>query len=173
MPQIKTILRNRFKDAKKIAVLGIGSRFWGDDNAGIDVAEELKKQVKAKNFRVFLGETAPENLTGQIKKFKPSHLVIIDAVFGRLEPGQFCLIDIKQTGGESFSTHRLPLKIVCDYLTGCIDCQITVIGLQPKQLEFGSGLSKEVKASVKKITEILKHSIAQKHPPCGCSKAKI
>ena len=52
MPNLKTILKKKLKDAKKIAVLGIGSALRSDDAAGLLVAEELKKikNPKIKSF---------------------------------------------------------------------------------------------------------------------------
>ena len=99
MPGIKTILRDRLKNAQRVAVLGIGSELRADDAAGLLIAKELKtylKENKKRNqLKVFLGETAPENLTGQIKKFKPTHLIVIDAVDFNLEAGALRVVDIR------------------------------------------------------------------------------
>ena len=70
MSGLKTSLKNRLEGAAKIAVLGIGSLLRADDAAGMLVAEEVEKRcgkTKGKpEVKVFFGETAPENLTGEI-----------------------------------------------------------------------------------------------------------
>ena len=48
MPQIKTILKNKLKDAQRVAVLGIGSQLRADDAAGLLIAKEIKIYIKSK-----------------------------------------------------------------------------------------------------------------------------
>ena len=63
-------LKPELKGASKIVVLGVGSELRGDDIAGILAAENLKGKTSDK-LQVLIGGTAPENLTGEIKKLKP------------------------------------------------------------------------------------------------------
>lgn len=167
MHRIKTVLRDKLKDAQKVAVLGIGSQLRADDAAGLLIAQELKKYFKDKKKRnllkVFLGETAPENLTGQIKKFKPTHLVVIDAVDFHLETGALRVVDICTEAGVSFSTHRVPIGIFRDYLYKSIHCETILIGMQPGSTEFcGSlspGMPESMQAASQAIREVLKKFI--------------
>jgi len=167
MPQIKTILKDRLKSAQRVAVLGIGSQLRADDAAGLIIAKELKTYFKDKKKRnllkVFLGETAPENLTGQIKKFKPTHLVVIDAVDFHLKTGDLRVVDICTEAGVSFSTHRVPIGILRDYLYKSIHCETILIGMQPGSTEFCGGLSpgiqESTQAACKEIREVLKSFI--------------
>ena len=167
MPQIKLLLRNRLKGAHKVAVLGVGSPLRADDAAGLLIAQALKNQIKNKKKRnllkVFLGETAPENLTGQIKKFKPTHLIIIDAVDFHLQAGSLRVVNISAQAGVSFSTHRVPVGILRDYLHKSIRCETILIGIQPKSTEFCGCLSKgmleSTQAAGQEIGEVLKRFI--------------
>ncbi len=83
-------LKNRLLGAAKIAVLGIGSRLKGDDAGGVIAAEDLRgalsKNFEKLNVGIFIGGTAPENVTSEIKRFKPSHLIIVDAADMTGEP---------------------------------------------------------------------------------------
>ncbi|MCX5686330.1 MAG: hydrogenase maturation protease, partial [Candidatus Omnitrophica bacterium] len=93
MQDLKKTLAGRLAGAKKIAVLAIGSELRRDDSAGILVAEELEKNLKNSKARrvplkIFIGGTAPENLTGVIKKFKPSDILIVDALEMNRKPGE-------------------------------------------------------------------------------------
>lgn len=160
MPELKKALKKRLAGCKKLAVLGIGSEFRADDAAGILVSEELKKSLKKsrKHFpvEVFFGGTAPENLTGQIKRSKPSHLIIVDTVDAGKRPGAVLLFNPEDVGaGASFSTHKMPAKILVDYLVRSSGCQATIIGIQPKTIDFGKNISASVKVAVKKVASTL------------------
>jgi len=164
MKSVKTILKNKLKRARKIAVLGIGSALRADDAAGLMIARGLKARIKNNKKRnllkIFLGETAPENLTGQIKKFKPTHLIVIDAVDFREDIGALRVIDTCAEAGVSFSTHRAPLGVLRDYLYKSIRCETILIGMQPGSTEFCGGLSpglrEQTRAACKEIRGALR-----------------
>jgi len=160
MANLKTILKQKLKDAKRIVVLGIGSELRADDAAGLIVAEELKK-IKNLKLKVFLGSTAPENFTGEIIKFKPTHILIVDSVDTDQKPGFILLINPDEVGGVSFSTHMLPVKMMVDYLLASLECEIIIIGIQPKILLFGETISKEVKKSTKQISGVIKQILQE------------
>jgi hydrogenase 3 maturation protease len=166
---LKATLQNKLKDAKKIALLGIGSELRGDDAAGIIVAKLLDKPFRGINkkikFKVFIGETAPENLTGEIKRFAPTHMIIVDSADLKKKTGQIALLDPENTTGVSFCTHQLPFKIMADYLYQAIKCEIMIIGIQPGRLDFGSVASKEIKKSAKSIADIIKEVLMSTHTP--------
>ena len=152
---LKKILNQKFKDAKKIAVLGVGSDLRADDAAGILIAEQLKKEISNSRVKVFLGATAPENLTGEIIRFKPTHLLILDSADISAKPGTIEIIDVDQVRGISFSTHQMPFKVLVDYILNYIKCSIFIIGIQPKSLKFGGSVSKEVLKSVKQVSSAI------------------
>lgn len=160
MANLKTILKQKLKDAKRIVVLGIGSELRADDAAGLIVAEELKK-IKNLKLKVFLGSTAPENFTGEIIKFKPTHILIVDSVDTDQKPGFILLINPEEVGGVSFSTHMLPVKMMVDYLLASLECEIIIIGIQPKVLLFGEAISKEVEKSTKQISGLIKQILQE------------
>ena len=154
MQSLSKELKNRLKGSGKIAVLGIGSEFRADDAAGTLVVHSIRKNLKSPaRLKTFSGETAPENLTGEIKSYKPAHIIIIDTADIKQKPGTVLLLDQKDLGaGVSFSTHKLPAKILMDYFERSLKCSITFIGIQPKLLAFGKSVSKEVKKSIKGIS---------------------
>lgn len=160
--KIKKELVNRITGARKIAVLGIGSELMADDAAGLIVCRKLDNINKGKsNIKTFSGGTAPENLTGEIRKFNPSHLIIIDAVHLGKKEGMFRFIDAEEIGGISFSTHRLPLKIMVDYIKKSLGCKITIIGIQPKKISFGDKPSREVEAAAGEISSALREFVSE------------
>lgn len=161
MRNLKKEIKNRLSNAKKVAVLGIGSELISDDAAGMLVVRQLKdlfRPKKNKNFRVFLGHSAPENLTGRIKKFCPTHLLIIDAADFGAKAGNIHFIDSDDIGGVAFSTHRLPTKILADYLKKELNCKIDVVGIQPKALLFCAPVSEEIKEAASKLSSAIKEA---------------
>ena len=164
MSGLKTNLKLRLEGATKIAVLGIGSLLRADDAAGMLVAEEIEKRCGKANgkpeIKVFFGETAPENLTGEIKKFEPTHLIIVDSGDTGKNPGAITVIGPEEETGVSFSTHQLPTGIMIDYLLKFIQCQVTIIVIQPKTLTFNHPLSKEVTGAVKALSSTLLQLLA-------------
>jgi hydrogenase 3 maturation protease len=86
---------------------------------------------------IILGETAPENFTGEIKRLAPSHVVLVDAAdFGRA-PGEIDLLDPADADNPSMSTHALPVRVMIDYLRRFIDCRFLILGIQPAVRGFG------------------------------------
>jgi hydrogenase 3 maturation protease len=161
---LKSLLKKSLENAKKVAVLGVGSELRADDVAGMLVAQELLKLCKKNGgcpqLEVFLGSTAPENLTGEIKKCQPSHLIIIDAADISSAAGAISLIDPKDIAGISFSTHQMPLSLFIDYIQQSCQCRIIVMGIQPKVLQVGQPHSKEVEKSVKQVAKDLAELIS-------------
>jgi hydrogenase 3 maturation protease len=125
-----------------VAVLALGSRLRGDDVAGLHAAAALKaafKPPRGRRVKIFLGETAPENLTGEIKRFKPTHLVVIDAAESGHKPGHLSLIEVAAIGsGGSLSTHNLQISVLTDYLQKSTGCACLVLGIQPASIHFGA-----------------------------------
>jgi len=162
MPLKQILLRN-LKGAHRVAVLGIGSELLADDVAGLLVAQELLKSGKKKTAgnriktAVFLGGSVPENLTGEIKRFKPSHVILIDAVDAKKKPGTIIVFDPRnQKTGVSFSSHRFPLSILADYLRASCGCAVIGVGIQPKRVVFSKQMSPEVERGIEKISRLLR-----------------
>jgi hydrogenase 3 maturation protease len=163
MQSLSLNLKDRLVGAKKIAILVIGSELRADDAAGILIGEALGKELKDSKTRaktkVFFGGTAPENLTGAVKDFKATHVIIIDAADMGKKPGEVHLFDPEKIEGVSFCTHSLPINILAGYLVEFLSCQIIMIGIQPKTIEFGKPVSKEVAKSIKSAVNVIKDVI--------------
>lgn len=156
MQSLTKELQARLKGAKRIAVLGVGSEFRADDAAGMLVAVQLRKKNKIRRLKVFEGATAPENLTGEIIRYKPNYIIIIDTADIKQKPGTILLLNTEDLGeGVSFSTHKLPAKVLMDYFIKSLKCKITLIGIQPKSIIFGKPVSNDVKYSVKEVTRAI------------------
>jgi hydrogenase 3 maturation protease len=145
----------------KICVLGIGSEFKADDSAGVVIVNELQRMCDEKKCidetRVmFLNcSTAPENFTGFIKEFGPTHLMLIDAAEMGEKPGTIKFIPSGKVGGVSFATHVLPIAVMINYLKQSIKFESVIMGIEPKNLVFGTEMSSEVKEATKKLSALI------------------
>lgn len=130
----------------------MGSRLKSDDSAGSILAEKLKNI----GLDAFDGGTLPETFTGTIKKLSPKVLVLIDACAMGLNAGEFRLIPLdKISADESFNSHSMSLVKLIAYLKNFVP-EVTLIGIEPKSIEFGEDLSEEVSASVEKLFRIIR-----------------
>ena len=156
MPDPLSQLTELLRDATRIAVLAVGSPLRADDGAGLLAAEELRRllagQVTRPAVEIFVGETAPENLTGEIRKFAPSHLVILDAADLDKPPGTLDVIHVEAaSGGASFSSHALPIGVLGKYMQATCGCQVTIIGIQPASRTFGQPVGPAVAAAARQL----------------------
>jgi hydrogenase 3 maturation protease len=157
MLNLRQNLSKFLSDSSSLAVLGVGSELRSDDVSGMLVAELLQiyADKNDKNMKVFMGATAPENLTGEIKKYEPSHLIIIDTAEMKKKPGEVMILSKENVNNFSFSTHKLPIKVMIDYLMQSQSMHVAIIGIQPKSIEFGLPPSQEIKEVAEKIAEMI------------------
>jgi len=153
-------LKERLESAQRIAIMGIGSELLADDSAGILIIESLQRDFKKKKPSVPVtlinGCTVPENFTGVIRKFNPTHIILIDIVDAGKKSGTCMVLNAdEELKSVSFSTHRLPLKVMIEYLRASISCSVTLIGIQPKTIRFNMPVSLPVKKAVKEVTSTL------------------
>jgi hydrogenase 3 maturation protease len=157
----KAQLKKQLKGAQRLAILGIGSALRGDDALGLKIVAQLKKEsISVKrplSIKLFSCATTPENSTGEIRQFNPTHIIIVDALYIGKRPGSLSLVDLRQASfNVSFSTHGLPLKMLARYLARSLSCRVLCIGVEPKSLEFNAALSKEAERAVKKVCALIK-----------------
>lgn len=141
-------------------VLGIGNRLGGDDAAGNCVVDILNQgQHKTRTLlpteimAIDVG-TAPESYTSVIRRHRPDLLIMIDTADMDLPPGVLRAITPEKISILSFSTHNIPLSMFISYVEEFCG-EILLVGVQPEQMAMGSGISKAVQKSVKKLAEII------------------
>jgi len=138
-----------------IIILGVGNFLKRDDWIGCYATKILKRELKAKNIQFIIGGVSPEAYAEKIVRAKPTKVVILDAVDMGLKPGQIKLINIKQIKQALPNTHKPSLRILIDYLRKTTDTTIKIIGIQPKNVDLGEKMSKEVKNAIPAIKERL------------------
>jgi hydrogenase 3 maturation protease len=170
MTGLYEILEERLSGAGKITILGVGSFLNADDGAGVMITEKLNKHFsnyKLSATAIMTGENAPENYTGEIKKFRPDHLLVLDAVDCHREPGDILTIRPDEIGGVTFSTHMLPIKIMLDYISRETGCNITILGIQPGSLAFAGDMTGEVIDTIDYMISVLKKIIMRRELSCN------
>ncbi|MCE5236015.1 MAG: hydrogenase 3 maturation endopeptidase HyCI [Clostridiaceae bacterium] len=154
MDDLKKQLRDFLSGAERLAVLGAGSTLRGDDAAGMVLIEYLTERFGAKeNMRCYPGETAPENYSGSIRRFAPTHLLVVDAADMGFPSGEVFPIDPNDVGGLSCCTHMLPLKVMLTYLAEEIGAKLLLLGIQPESMEFEAPLTAKAEAAVNALYE--------------------
>ena len=158
MEGFEEYLSGRLRGFERLAVLGVGSTLRADDAAGVRIVERLGECAECAgrpDLLLIAGETAPENFSGTIRKYRPTHLLVLDAADLGLEPGGMADLCPKDVGGPTFCSHMLPLKIMIDYLVAETGASVTLLGIQPKSLAFDGAMSPEVEGAVQSVCDAL------------------
>jgi hydrogenase 3 maturation protease len=152
---IESALKLWLSGAERAVVAGIGNPFRRDDFVGVETVRQLKNRVSEHVFLIE-AETVPESFMQQITDFKPTHILLIDAAIINKEAGTSQLVDTKQLLRKtSISTHTLPLRIFCDYLTETTGAKIALLAIQPRDTRFGEGLTPKLKQTAKNLATTL------------------
>ena len=142
----------------RVAIVGIGNEFNGDDAAGVLVARKLSIRecaVDTNHVLVIEAGQAPENITAELRRFGPQIVLLIDAAQVNAEPGEVIWIPWETTSGMSASSHSLPLSMLARYLTLEFACTVHLLGIQPTQNETNGSVSLAVRAAVDDICQTL------------------
>jgi hydrogenase maturation protease HycI len=161
---IGKFLKEWLDGAQRLAIVGVGSTLRGDDAAGMCVVERLAGEYpEESNPRLLFcpGETAPENFSGKIRAFNPTHLLLIDAADIGLAPGEIVEIAPEKVGGPGFLSHMLPLKVLVTYLAGDTGTKALLLGIQYQSLEFDGPLTPEVASAVDNLCDALRCAIGE------------
>ncbi len=159
---LSTLLRARLRQMHRLAIVGIGSDLRGDDAAGLLVLHHLRAALvghRTNTIRLFNGGTAPENMTGAITRFMPSHILLVDAADLGQKPGTLQLIAPENISGVSFSTHVLPLNILTAYLQRALPCQAIIIGIQPGLTGFSLTHSHAIDQAARRLARIILQTV--------------
>ena len=143
------------KNATRVVVVGVGSEMRGDDAAGMDVLKGLKGGLKSRNVLLIEGGVAPENFTSQIRRFRPSHVIFVDATDFGAKPGNVVIAEPGAITGQSVSTHTVPLSALAGYIREQTGSDVALVGIQPERANLGAKMCDPVKISVGKVVEIL------------------
>lgn len=153
--EIEGTLRKWFSKAKKVVVAGIGNSLRKDDFVGVKIVKDLENKV-SRNIFLIECETVPESFIEPIVEFEPTHILLIDASLLGLEPRSVRFIEANQMSSQTpVLTHALPLQLFCGYLTKMTRARIALLAIQPKDTDFGEGLTPEIEKTAEYLTNLL------------------
>lgn len=132
-------------------LMGIGNEINGDDAVGVLIVKEFSKP----GWKSINCETVPENFLGTVKKEKPETLVLADATDMGLNPGEIRIIPRSRLNSDVDSTHSMSLHFLVSELEKHAG-KVIFIGIQPKSMEIGDGLSEEVAKAVETLLGMLR-----------------
>lgn len=153
---LNKLLERSTAQPARIAILGIGNPLRSDDAAGVLIARELGKSRLIQDLdyvRVWDTGHAPENITADLRRFSPGIVLLVDAAQMDEAPGTIRWIDVEDLDGLSASTHTMPLSLLAKYLTLELDCDVKLLGIQPRCNEFGDTISTEVRLAVDEVVK--------------------
>ena len=137
---------------KRFGVVGVGNVLRGDDGAGPEVIALLGGRIA---LPIVDASEVPENYGGWVVKESLDSVVFVDAVELGGEPGELRIIPLQKLLVSASSTHRLSLHYVIRYLEEEWGGDAILVGVQPKSLRLGEGLSAEVAEGVRKLADVL------------------
>jgi len=166
----------------KIGVMGVGNILLRDEGFGVKLLYLLKAKYDFPEGVILIdGGTAGIGLSPEIDYL--DKLLIIDVVKANGEPGE-----VKIYEKEDFFIDRLPLKLsphqlglqevlLLNEIKGTCPKEVKLIGVIPKAVETGTGLTKELEEKLPEVeslvVKILKEWGAPPKPKESPEKPKI
>ena len=153
---IQDALEKWFTHADRVVIAGIGNPIRRDDFVGVKIIQDLEGKVSDK-VSLLECETVPESFMQEIVDINPSHVLLVDAAILGLKPGETRLVFPEQvTNFPAITTHVLPLRIFCEFITKMTEAKIALLLIEPEDTEFGEGLTQAVQAAAEKVVVVLR-----------------
>ena len=153
--QLKLKLNEFLKDYEHLTILAIGNELRCDDGLGPLFAKKMNALIKDNDkITVVDGGVVPENFTSIIKKTKPTHLIIVDAIIMDEDTGFINIIEKEKINEFNVSCHSMPITFLLKFLEREISFKFILIGIQPKNMDFGNKISENVLLSIDKLIKV-------------------
>ena len=137
----------------KTLIVGIGNTLKSDDGAGPLVCEKLQRSKITAD--IIDAGSAPENYIQPVVKKAPQDLLVIDAIDSGASAGTISIFKPEQLSSIIVSTHTLSPRLFTDMVCQQIDVQVFFIGIQPKHVQLGREVSREVNNAIRELADTL------------------
>jgi len=137
----------------RAVIIGVGNRLRGDDAVGCLVVDGLAGLA---GVALFDTGSSPENYVEPVARLNPARVLIVDACSFGGRPGEYRLFDraaVEELSYGLLSTHTLPLSLTIEMLVAETGAEVSLLGVQPLQLELGSEPSEPVQAVLPGLVE--------------------
>lgn len=148
-------LKDLFRSDRQgvLHLIGVGNPLRRDDGLGIRLINDLRsKYQKTKSLKVHPPTLRSESLISRIDYSKDKAL-IFDAVECNSPPGSIVFSSLKDSRFGFFATHNIPMRSLPE-VAPHLD-RVLLLGIQPKDVDVGEGLSEQVNYSVGKVVSVL------------------
>ena len=147
---------------KRTVVIGVGNLLQKDEGIGIHAVKALQKMQLPDNVTIIDGGTSPDILACTRGGDK---LIIVDAARAGGEPGaiyRFQPDDLIAERGAAVSVHELgvPQNLRLMLLSGNEPSEVVIIGIEPKEIEWGIELSPELEMKIPEIISVVLREIS-------------
>jgi hydrogenase 3 maturation protease len=121
------------------------------------LVQALEEELKREDLIFIQGGMHPEAWAERIVQFKPSKLVVVEAMDMGAEVGEVRLLNPSQLKGFFSTTHRPSLALLLSYIGS--RCEVKLLGVQVASLEFGEGMSKPIRSKLEELRERVRELI--------------
>ena len=147
----------------KTVVVGLGNPYMKDDGIGIFAARQLKKSHSLGD-KVVVYEYQAMDLSLLLQFKGATKIILIDALKSGSPPGTVSKYEITSREGPLLklpNLHELQLYDMLDIAseTGLLACPVVVIGVEPKNVSPGEGLTDAIAGTIVKIFSEVKGEI--------------
>jgi hydrogenase maturation protease len=152
---------SRDNSPKRTVVIGVGNLLQKDEGIGIHVVKALQEMQLPDDVTIIDGGTSPDILACTRAGDK---LIIVDAARAGGEPGaiyRFQPDDLVADSGEMLSVHELgvPQNLRLMLLSGEEPSEVVIIGIEPKEIDWGTELSPELEMKIPEIVSVVLREI--------------
>jgi len=140
-------------------ILGVGNLLLRDEGVGVHVISALRDRELPDDVELWDGGTAAFDLFDTLAGRR--QVIIIDAVRAGSEPGtiiRFTPEDILASREQLTSLHQVGLLETLNVAENLLDSapqEVIILGIEPKEIDWGLELSAEVEAAVPKVIELV------------------
>ena len=148
-----------------ILIAGVGNLLMGDDGIGVHALQELQKDPIPGVTMIEMGTAI---LHGLSFVETAARVLVIDAARGGQPPGTIYCFEANEAVGlpATSSIHALGLREALRFLSVSPPPPITVIGVEPRTIGYGMGLSPVVRAALPQVVALARSTVGEwLHPP--------
>lgn len=133
-------------------VVTLGSTLRADDGVGPYVCSHVK--FSRPDLLLLDAGTTPENVAQTAINWKPDKLILVDAAHFQGTAGEVRVIPLEAINqAMPISTHSFPLSVTFSVIKEDTGCELAVVGVQAKSLDYREGLSPEVEKTAIELAE--------------------
>lgn len=153
---------------KKTAVLGIGNILFKDDGIGVRVVQKLEEKGSLPGVDLVDGGTSTMDMLDLF--LTCDRVIVVDSLRGGHPPGTIYRLTPEQLGSYNsfnFSLHDVQVLdlVKMAALMGEYP-EVTIIGIEPKEIEESMDLSPEMEAALPGLMELVEVTAASAAHPC-------